>query len=257
MKLFYSILVGLLVLVSCQKKEITLGEHNDNTITIFGEITNQPQQQEVSIIQNPSTYITNGQLTIFNDTYSYYHSYSNNGTYISDSVYELSSNNIYHFKFTDGDSIYQTTFTMPTPIVITDIYTDTITDIYYNNLSVDVASTTSTYFKALVYKGKIDSVSTDTSWVLNQLEPKVYDCTNQSRVEIYTDNESLISDEYQVVKVELKSLTNTSANYLKSLYDYRAHISTTNQYINPPKGCFSNAYGCVFGTCVSTFIKAL
>jgi len=256
MKSFYIILVGLIILASCQKKDITLGEYNDKTTSIFGEITTQPKKQEVSVVQNSSNYLTNGQLSIFNNSNSYHHAYNDNGIYLSDSVYGLNSNSTYNFMFTDGDSIYQSSFTMPTSIVINDIYSDTITGVYYNNLSIDVTSTTSTYFKVMVYKGEIDSVSTDTTWILHQLEPKVFDCTNQSLVEIFNDDDNYISDDYQLIKIELKSLTNHSANYLKLLYDYRAHISTTSQYINPPKGCFTNAYGCVYGVCVSTFVKA-
>lgn len=247
---------------SCQKKKIEMGTYQDHSITIFGEITNQSKFQFISVVENQSINeekgndIKNGKLSIFNGINLYQHNYSSEGGYLSDSIYGLISNSTHQFNLLIGDSTYQSTFVMPEPIIITDIVLNQIDSLYINQLSVNLQVNASSYFKTEVYKGKIDTVLQDTSWVIHPIKPKIYNCINSNNVTIFDDEEGYISKEYTLVKVIVKSLTNKAANYFNKLYLYRQNISTTNQYVNPPKVYFNNAYGCIYGTCQSSYIKA-
>jgi len=257
------LLLFLTLMLSCQKHNVEVGDYQDSTITIFGEITSQQKIQFIKAVKNSGIneysdiLVDNAQVTIFNSTNVYHHTYSNNGFYLSDSLYSLTPNNIYSFKLTANDSIYQSEFVMPTPIIITDIITNKIEDFNTNKLSINVNYTNSTFFITDIFKGKIDTVLQDTSWVLHTTTPKIYDCTASNLVVILSEDENLILEDYNLVKVVVKSLSYKTADYFKKLYDYRQNISTTNQYVNPPKNYFKNAYGCVYGTYISTFIKAL
>jgi len=249
------IIILLMFIVSCKKDENAI----QPTITIFGELSNQNQtikiENDIDIESNARSYISNGTLTISDNLSSTAYSFLDS-IYTPNSLDNLLSNVIYNFLFTTPDSVYQSSFLMPTPIIINDLNINTDSDLI-TSLNISLTVTQSKHFKIELFSGEIDSLTMDTTWFQTHLPLAIYDCINNSNVSITIPEDLFLSDDFDLVKLKLKSLDTKAATYFKLLYDYRKNQSTTNQFINPPKGDFDNANGIVYGTFTTSIIKGL
>lgn len=255
-----STLIFICLLLSCEKPTIEIGE-SKKLININGIITNKTIEQLVHIeiidnyyLQDP-TFFNNASLIISSATSTYNHTYVDNGNYLSDVAYALSSDTTYDFKFMTENDEFNSSFTMPSPIIINSI-TNT-SEFTKTEIFIDVTSSHSKYFKADIFFGEIDSISQDTIWDIYNYDEKIFDCTNNSSILIVDKEGDFLLYEDMIIKINLMSIDKKTADYLSLLYDYRKNISTTNQFVNPPKSDFTNANGLVYGSCLTSKTKAL
>ncbi len=257
------ILLSLIGLISCKKHKIDINNPATKHITLNGVFTNIKGIQMFTIDyskkmddNNPS-FIEDANLQVIHgmDTFKFNHLVQ--GYYSSIDSFAGIAGEPYSIEVKHENQSGSINSIMPHPIEINAISFSQEDSFLNKDLILSLNSPVQQHFSYNLFEADKEILATDTVWVKKESGfSEILEITNNvnQSITLFALKKYFSKEDNQLIKIDIQSIDQNVAMYLKNLSDYRADQSTLNQYLNTPPFYSNNVYGLGYGTCLSSII---